>query len=65
MTAYSSALTALANRLCSLSPRRDVELAPYTTFRIGGPADLFYEATSADHQTPFKLPISRVTAGAT
>ena len=23
-------------------------LAPYTTFRIGGPADLFYEATSAD-----------------
>lgn len=23
-------------------------LAPYTTFRIGGPADVFYEATSAD-----------------
>jgi UDP-N-acetylmuramate dehydrogenase len=23
-------------------------LAPYTTFRIGGPADLFYEAASAD-----------------
>jgi UDP-N-acetylmuramate dehydrogenase len=23
-------------------------LAPYTTFRIGGPADLFYEATTAD-----------------
>ncbi|HEU4995752.1 MAG TPA: UDP-N-acetylmuramate dehydrogenase [Gemmatimonadaceae bacterium] len=28
--------------------RRDVTLAPYTTFKIGGPADLFYEATSAD-----------------
>ena len=23
-------------------------LAPYTTFRIGGPADLYYEARSAD-----------------
>lgn len=28
--------------------RRDEPLAPYTTFRIGGPADLFYEAASAD-----------------
>ena len=27
---------------------RDVPLAPYTTFRIGGPADLFFEARSAD-----------------
>lgn len=27
---------------------RDVLLAPFTTFRIGGPADLFYEARSAD-----------------
>jgi UDP-N-acetylmuramate dehydrogenase len=27
---------------------RGVVLAPYTTFRIGGPADLFYTATSAD-----------------
>jgi UDP-N-acetylmuramate dehydrogenase len=27
---------------------RDVVLAPYTTFKIGGPADLFYEARSAD-----------------
>lgn len=26
----------------------DVPLAPYTTFRIGGPADLLYTATSAD-----------------
>ncbi len=27
---------------------RDVLLAPYTTFRIGGPADFFYEASSAE-----------------
>ena len=28
--------------------RRSEILAPYTTFKIGGPADLFYEASSAD-----------------
>jgi UDP-N-acetylmuramate dehydrogenase len=28
--------------------RRDVPLAPYTTFRIGGPADVLYDATTAD-----------------
>jgi UDP-N-acetylmuramate dehydrogenase len=28
--------------------RRNVALAPYTTFRIGGPADLLYDAASAD-----------------
>jgi len=28
--------------------QRNVSLAPYTTFRIGGPADLLFEATSAD-----------------
>lgn len=28
--------------------RRDVPLAPFTTFQIGGPADLFYEARTAD-----------------
>ncbi|MFL6196889.1 MAG: UDP-N-acetylmuramate dehydrogenase [Thermoanaerobaculia bacterium] len=28
--------------------RKGEILAPYTTFRIGGPADLFYEARSAD-----------------
>jgi UDP-N-acetylmuramate dehydrogenase len=28
--------------------RTGVPLAPYTTFRIGGPADLFYEPTTAD-----------------
>ncbi len=28
--------------------RLEVPLAPYTTFRIGGPADVLYDATSAD-----------------
>jgi UDP-N-acetylmuramate dehydrogenase len=28
--------------------RRDAPLAPYTTFRIGGPADVLYDATTAD-----------------
>lgn len=28
--------------------RTSVPLAPYTTFRIGGPADVLYDATSAD-----------------
>jgi UDP-N-acetylmuramate dehydrogenase len=48
MTDRSSALVALEHKLRSLSPRRGVELAPYTTFRIGGPADLFCEPGSAD-----------------
>jgi UDP-N-acetylmuramate dehydrogenase len=40
-----------ATLIAQLTPgrvRRDEPLAPYTTFKIGGPADLFYEATSAD-----------------
>ncbi len=28
--------------------KRDVTLAPFTTFKIGGPADLFFEARNAD-----------------
>jgi UDP-N-acetylmuramate dehydrogenase len=28
--------------------RRNTPLAPYTTFRIGGPADVLYDATTAD-----------------
>lgn len=44
----TSALTSLAGKLQSLNPKRDVLLAPYTTFRIGGPADLFCEPASAD-----------------
>jgi UDP-N-acetylmuramate dehydrogenase len=41
-------LGALAARLDPARLARDVPLAPYTTFRIGGPADLLYTATSAD-----------------
>jgi len=37
-----------ARRLEASRLRRDVPLAPYTTFRIGGPADWLYDATSAD-----------------
>jgi len=44
-TAWAAALGPVlgADRL-----RRDVPLAPYTTFRIGGPADLLYDATTAE-----------------
>ena len=38
----------LAERLGADRLRRDEILAPYTTFRIGGPADLYYRASSAD-----------------
>jgi UDP-N-acetylmuramate dehydrogenase len=38
----------LATQLNQSQLRRDEPLAPYTTFRIGGPADLMYNATSAD-----------------
>jgi UDP-N-acetylmuramate dehydrogenase len=44
-------LSSAYERLCARlgdSVQRDVPLAPYTTFRIGGPADLFLEAHSAD-----------------
>ena len=37
----------LRARLDGAHLRRDVPLAPYTTFKIGGPADLLYDATSA------------------
>ena len=42
------ALERLAARLDAARLRRGEPLAPYTTFKIGGPADLFYEPTSAD-----------------
>src|SRR5437867_12599983 len=42
-----SSLQRLAARLDSRLLRRGEPLAPYTTFRIGGPADLLFEATSA------------------
>jgi UDP-N-acetylmuramate dehydrogenase len=38
----------LAERLDPARLQRDEPLATYTTFRIGGPADLFYSATSAE-----------------
>jgi UDP-N-acetylmuramate dehydrogenase len=38
----------LAGRLEPERLRRDVPLAQYTTFKIGGPADLVYDATTAD-----------------
>jgi len=39
---------ALRDRLDPTKVHENVVLAPYTTFRIGGPADIYYEATSAD-----------------
>lgn len=38
----------LVSRLDPARVKRDEKLAPYTTFRIGGPADVFYETGSAD-----------------
>ena len=38
----------LTSRLDAGRLRRDVMLAPFTTFKIGGPADLFYETDSAE-----------------
>src|SRR5690348_8958241 len=37
----------LAARLNGAYLRRHQPIAPYTTFRIGGPADLFYDAVTA------------------
>ncbi len=41
-------LAALEDALGKNRLRRDVVLAPYTTFKIGGPADFFFEARTAD-----------------
>jgi UDP-N-acetylmuramate dehydrogenase len=38
----------LIDRLDSRRLKQDEPLAQYTTFKIGGPADLFYDATSTD-----------------
>src|SRR5207237_9173955 len=38
----------LITRLDAKMLKRNEPLAQYTTFQIGGPADLFYDATSAD-----------------
>ena len=44
----SAALERVASALAGARLKRDEPLAPYTTFKIGGPADLFFEAESAD-----------------
>ena len=38
----------LITRLDAKRLKRNEPLAQYTTFRIGGPADLFYDATSVE-----------------
>jgi UDP-N-acetylmuramate dehydrogenase len=43
-----AALEHVAAELHGPSLRRNILLAPYTTFKIGGPADLLYEADTAD-----------------
>lgn len=48
MTSVSDATAALDRALGQGRVARNVILAPYTTFKIGGPADLLYEARSAD-----------------
>jgi UDP-N-acetylmuramate dehydrogenase len=42
------AVRALEQRLGAGRLERNVPLAPFTTFRIGGPADLFYRARTSD-----------------
>lgn len=44
----SKELKAVAAELDTARVRFDEPLAPYTTFKIGGPADLFYETDTAD-----------------
>lgn len=43
-----STISALESALGQGRLQRDVDLAPLTTFRIGGPADLFFEARTCD-----------------
>jgi len=43
-----AALERVAAALTGSRLKRHVPLAPYTTFKIGGPADLLFEADSAD-----------------
>jgi UDP-N-acetylmuramate dehydrogenase len=44
----SKGLKAVASELDTARVRFDEPLAPYTTFRIGGPADVLYETNTAD-----------------
>src|SRR5687767_15896996 len=50
-TISRAGMDALMARLDPAHLERDVPLGPLTTFRIGGPADLFYPAYSADELT--------------
>ncbi len=43
-----STIAAMSNRFGAHRLERDVPLAPYTTFRIGGPADFLYHARTPD-----------------
>lgn len=47
-TYFADPMTQLGNRIDAVRLKRGEPLAPYTTFHIGGPADLYYDATSAD-----------------
>jgi UDP-N-acetylmuramate dehydrogenase len=44
----SDHMQAIEERLGASRVQRGVELAPFTTFRIGGPAELYYRAQTAD-----------------
>ncbi len=44
----AAALDAVAARLAPTRLRRNAPIGPYTTFRIGGPADLLYDADTGD-----------------
>ncbi len=44
----ADSLDAVASRLRPAGLRRSAPLGPYTTFRIGGPADLLYDAETGD-----------------
>ena len=48
MKARSDSYGQLSTRLDAKRLKRNEPLGQYTTFRIGGPADLFYDATSVD-----------------
>jgi UDP-N-acetylmuramate dehydrogenase len=48
MTSTAAAAPDLDRALGQGRVHRDQTLAPFTTFKIGGPADLFYEARTAD-----------------
>jgi UDP-N-acetylmuramate dehydrogenase len=47
-TTRGTGVDALVARLDSAHLERNIPLAPFTTFRIGGPADLLYAAYTAD-----------------